>query len=215
MRVPRHPGVGLGTTFYASPTNALSLKQQKIAYFFPSSSNKWESKMKTETANSLSMLFEVDRGTMLRALKNTLPDEERTPGRPKYKVATAAKALENHHLTTGRANSRRARNNGGSIDVGWQDPILARIYSELDAAEAAMRALPSLDQRRKAAVCKMAPLISRMERAILERGEANGQDSELTGLRADKLYTLALRGLEGPCQWTMSETWDAMNIETD
>ena len=169
--------------------------------------------MKTETTNSLAILFEIDRGTMLRALKNTLPDEERTPGRPKYKVATAAKALENHHLSTGRVNSRNSRGSGGSADTAWQDPILARIYSDLHAAEAAMRALPSLDQRRKAAVSKMAPLISRMAQATLERGKANGLDPGHAELLSDKLYFLALRGLEEPCGWTQNETWTAMNID--
>jgi hypothetical protein len=166
--------------------------------------------MKTETANSLAMLFEVDRGTMLRALKNTLPDEERTPGRPKYKVATAARALESHRLNTGRAGSRRSGSGGASIDVGSQDPILTEIYSELDAAEAAMRALPTLEARRKAAIA-MIPLIRRVDAETRERGKINGGDPDNVGMRADVLYQMTLRGLEEPCRWSHEEAWAAMS----
>jgi hypothetical protein len=35
------------------------------------------------------------------------------------------------------------------------------------------------------------------------------------GLVSDKLYMLALRGLEEPCGWTRSETWAAMSVEAD
>jgi hypothetical protein len=166
--------------------------------------------MKTETANSLAMLLEIDRGTMLRALKNTMPDEERTPGRPKYKVATAARALESHRLRTGRADSRRSRGNGANIDVGSQDLILTEIYSELDAAEAAMRALPTLEGRRKSAIA-MIPLIGRVDAATRERGKINSGDPDNVDMRADVLYQMTLRGLEEPCRWSHEETWATMS----
>ena len=167
--------------------------------------------MKTQSVNSLAEEFEVDRGTLVRALKNTPPDAEKTPGRPTYKISTAAGALEAHRRSTGRADARRSRSTANHSDDDWQDPQLMRIFEEYDSAELAMRKFPSLDARRKAAIA-MAPTIARMDIAIRERGEANGQDSELVGLRADKLFMLALRGFERPCSWTEIETWDAMNI---
>jgi hypothetical protein len=88
------------------------------------------------------------------------------------------------------------------------------VYSEWDAAEAAMRKLKSLGERRKAAIA-MGPMLAHMDKVTRERGVVNGNDSELVHLRADKLYMLALRGFEEPCGWTQSEAWAAMSVETD
>jgi hypothetical protein len=171
--------------------------------------------MKTETANSLAMLFEVDRATMMRALRNTSPDGERTPGRPKYKVATAARALEYHRANTGRADSRRpGRGNGGEgrVDTNWQGPVLVRLYGDQDAADQALRKLKTIPERRAAAV-SMIPLIKRVDQASRERAVANGQDENAANMRADILYQMQLRGLEAVCNWTHEETWTAMNKE--
>jgi hypothetical protein len=169
--------------------------------------------MQTYSLNSLAEQFEIDRSTMVKALRNVPPDLENTKGRPQWKISTAARALENHRRNTGRDDSRCPAR-GGAVDVDGQDPLLSRIYAEIDDAEAAMRKLPSVTARRKAALA-MAPMIARMDQAIRERGEATGQDPDLVGLRADKLFMLALRGFETPCQWTMSETWAAVNDGTD
>jgi hypothetical protein len=188
---------------------------QKIAIFFLALRQiEGPLKMQTQSVNALAEAFEVDRGTLVRALKNTPPDAEQTPGRPTFKVSTAAAALEAHRRSTGRADSRRNGSTANNKDDSWQDPQLVRTFEEYDAAEAAMLKLASLNERRKAAIA-LAPMIARMDRAVRERGEANGQDSELAGLRADKLFMLALRGFEGPCSWTESETWDAMSINED
>jgi hypothetical protein len=146
---------------------------------------------------------------MVRALKNTKPDAEKTKGRPTYKIATAARALEAHRRSTGRTNSRTS---GDAIDTGWQDPILVGLYAEFDAADSAMRKLPTIEARRKAARA-MGPLINRLDRATRERGIANGQDEELVDLRTDWIMLLTMRGLEAPCDWTLDECWGVVNIE--
>jgi hypothetical protein len=62
-------------------------------------------KMQTYSNNHLSNVFEIDRATALRALKEIAPDAERTKGRPEWKISTFAKALEAHHLrNTSNAN---------------------------------------------------------------------------------------------------------------
>ncbi|MGZ3348711.1 MAG: hypothetical protein ACXU89_07175 [Xanthobacteraceae bacterium] len=165
--------------------------------------------MKTYSLNSLAESFEIDRSTMVRALKNTLPDAEVTRGRPTWKISSAARALEQHRRKTGNSagNSDSARDGYNPID-----PKLQSLYSQLDIAEATLRALQTLAKRRAFAITSLRPIIDAAQRMQHVVGEVNGQDPEVTGLFSDKLYMLALRGLEKPCGWTQSETWNAMNV---
>jgi hypothetical protein len=48
-------------------------------------------------------------------------------------------------------------------------------------------------------------MISEMDRKIREHGRATGAGDELSDLRADKLFLLALRGFEVPCQWSFEQ----------
>ena len=162
--------------------------------------------MQTHSTNSLAEMFEVDRGTIVKALRNVPPDSEKTKGRPTFKISTAARALEAHR--SGNAIGNRK-------DRGSVDPRMRILYSELDAADAAMRELPTLAKRRAFAVKSLRPITDQMQRMIMVVGGLNGEDPAFTGLKSDDLYRMALRGLEGPCQWTMDEAWTAMNIEAD
>lgn len=167
--------------------------------------------MQTHSVNSLAEQFEVDRGTMVKALRHTPPDVEKTKGRPQWKVSTASAALENHRRNTGRIDSRR-RYNGRNVASNWRDPILVRLYGEQDAADQVLRKLKTIPERRAAAVA-MIPLIQRVDQASRERAVANGQDEDAAHMRADILYQMQLRGLEAVCNWTHEETWAAMNKE--
>jgi hypothetical protein len=120
--------------------------------------------------------------------------------------------LEQHRQKTGNSvgNSDSAGHGYNPIDTKLQS-----LYSHLDAADAMLRALPKLAKRQAFAIKSLRPIIDETQRMLKIVGDANGQDPEFTGLISDKLFMLALRGLEKPCEWTQSETWDAMNIETD
>jgi hypothetical protein len=72
-----------------------------------------------------------------------------------------------------------------------------------------MRKLPTLEQRRQAAR-NLTPLIAEIDRAVRAHGRAVGNDPELTNMRADQMFLLAVRGLEGPCEWTLDEAFEAM-----
>jgi hypothetical protein len=146
--------------------------------------------MKSYSANAIAETFERDRGVVVRALRNTKPDAM-VSGKPQWKIATAAVALEKHRA-----------NNGGSTGNG-NDPGLAKAYATFDAKFTAMEAAPTLAQRRALAV-KLAPVLADMDRKVRETGIANGQDAELVGLRADRMFMLALRGVEAPCAWTLA-----------
>jgi hypothetical protein len=45
---------------------------------------------------------------------------------------------------------------------------------------------------------------------VRAHGQSIGADPELTDLRADKMYLLALRGFEGPCEWRTDQAFEAM-----
>jgi hypothetical protein len=149
--------------------------------------------MKTFTANSIAEQFETDRGVAVRALRNTKADAM-VNGKPQWKIATAAAALEKH----------RAKNAGGTGSTTGTDQGLAAVYAAFDAKYDAMVALPTLPARRSAAI-KLGPILAAMDRKVRETGISNGQDAELVGLRADQMFKLALRGFEGPTQWTLAE----------
>ena len=115
----------------------------------------------------------------------------------KWKVATAAKALEAH----------RPKGDSGN----GTDPELTALYALYDEAEKTMRALPTLEARRQAAR-DMAPFIAELDESSRRIAIANGQDSELVHLRADAMYRLILRGIEGPCEWTHDEALEAIAV---
>ncbi|KJC44813.1 hypothetical protein UP09_14275 [Bradyrhizobium sp. LTSP885] len=166
--------------------------------------------MKTESANALSQLFEIDRATMLRALRTTPPDAG-DGSRPTWKVSTAANALAAHRASVARVDSRQHLNRNGtaSADTNYQDPLLVQLHAQFDEANARLRTLPTLEARRRAAI-DMVPVIGRVDAALRERGRLNGLDADAVDLRADSLYALQLRKFEAPCQWTIAEVWAAM-----
>jgi hypothetical protein len=164
--------------------------------------------VQTFSTNSLAEQFEIDRGTMVRALKNVLPDAELTPGRPTFKVATAAAALDVHRRSTGGRPNK-------TPDFDAVDPRLQPFYDAIDRAEAAMRKLKTLPARRAAAIDTLRPILDETQRMQILVGKETGQEPEITGLLSDRLYMLALRGLEAPCQWSQSETWAAMCVEAE
>jgi hypothetical protein len=162
--------------------------------------------VQTYSVNSLAEQFEIDRGTMVRALKNVLPDAEVTGGRPTYKIATASRALEAHHRSTSSPRTKAPTHNA-------IDPRLQQLYGAIDQADASMRKLKTLPDRRAAAVARLRPILDETQRMQILVGQETGQEPAFTGLLSDKLYMLALRGLEAPCQWNQDETWAAMSVE--
>jgi hypothetical protein len=158
--------------------------------------------MQTFSANGLAERLERDRATLIKALRNT-PADRVVKGKPQWKIATASRAVEAHL----RAYDGNGNGNGGGIDAG-----LAALYARFDQEDAALRLLPTLSERR-AAACRMAGLLAEIDRAYRARGGAVGADPDHTALRADKMFLLACGGLEGPCEWSTDQVFDAMNAE--
>jgi hypothetical protein len=167
--------------------------------------------MQTFSLNSLSESFECDRGTLVKALRNIPADFEKSKTRPEWKISTAAQALEAHRRSTGRADRHRTGGSKREHTDGTIDPRLQRHYDAFDQADASMRRLKTVEARRQAAI-GMGPQIAKMDALQRQISLDNGTDVELTELRSDRLFFLYLRGLEGPCDWSMSEVWTACDV---
>jgi hypothetical protein len=149
--------------------------------------------MKTYSANSIAEQFERDRGVVVRALRNTKPDAM-VSGKPQWKVASAAVALERHRA-------------GGGTRATTSNPPECAVF---DLAFAELVALPTLPARREAAILIM-PLLNAMVAAV----GAAGCDSDAAGARGDLLYQTSLAGFQGPCEWTNDDVWRHLNLDAD
>jgi hypothetical protein len=148
--------------------------------------------MKVFSVNGLAELFEPDRQTVVRALRG-VPADGKERGQPRWRMKTAVVAIDRHRT-----------NNDSTTVTSGADRGLSAVYAAFDAKYDAMVALPTLPARRSAAI-KLGPILAAMDRKVRETGVANGQDAELVHLRADQMFKLALRGFEGPTQWSLAE----------
>jgi hypothetical protein len=155
--------------------------------------------MQTFSLNSLAEAFEVDRSTMVRAIRHVPPDLVKPGNRSTWKTATAARALEAH---------RRPKNVSGN--GGGLDPELTHLYTQFDTACENMAALPTL-ARRRAAAKALVPVLAHMDRRTRAVRIAKGEDETFVHLLADKLRFLYLRGFEAPVRWTMDECHDHLS----
>jgi hypothetical protein len=153
--------------------------------------------LKTFSVNAIAELLERDRATVIRALRETPPDavEKR---QPRWKMATAVAALERHSRVHDGDNS-------GGIDPPE--------YARFDKAYQAAKELPTLAKRRAAAV-KTIPLLNAMIAALRQRGREFGEDPEVTDMRADRVYQLAMVGYRAPCEWDHDQVWSNLSIDT-
>jgi hypothetical protein len=160
--------------------------------------------MQTFPLNALAEQFEVDRSTMVRAMRHVVPDLVRRGNRPTWKTATAAKALEAH---------RRKTEGGGNDRVNTD---LERLFAQLNKADDEMREINSLEGRRTFAKKTLLPLLHKVDQAMRADGRAHGEQEMLTDLRCDQhLRVFLVSGLgpdaTGGCNWTPAECWDAYN----
>jgi phage host-nuclease inhibitor protein Gam len=123
--------------------------------------------MQTFSLNALSEQFEVDRGTMVRALKNVSPDAEKTKGRPTFKTSTAAKALERHRRNVGTSNGGGSN---GSRRLGEIADELERLCGEADAATKVVKSKRTLAAKQPHSRAAMV-LINRIDALFKESND--------------------------------------------
>jgi hypothetical protein len=97
--------------------------------------------MQTFPLNALAEQFEVDRSTMVRAMRGVPPDEVKKGNRPAWRTSTAAKALERH----------RRKNHGGNGDDSYRLALVDKIeaaFNELNRQFERLQAEADLEKRR-------------------------------------------------------------------
>jgi hypothetical protein len=104
-----------------------------------------------------------------------------------WKIASVARTSEQH-----RHKTRNSAGNNNRASHGYNpiDPKLQSLYSQLDAADATLRALRTLAKRRVFAIKSLRPTIDATQRMEQFVGR---EDPEVTGLFSDKLYMSMLR----------------------
>jgi hypothetical protein len=137
--------------------------------------------VQTYSLNALAESFEVDRSTMLRAMRGTPPDEVKKGNRPAWRTGTAARALERH----------RRKKHGGGSKLALVDKIEAA-FDVLDRQFESLKAEADLEERRalslKMQVGKTINDIEELWQTI------NGMDEEMGEIMqvvADKLVGIA------------------------
>jgi hypothetical protein len=155
------------------------------------------------SAFAASELLGRDRQTLVRCLRNVPPDGK-AGNSPRWAMDTIFAALEKHNRVNESNGGNAYRNGRSHGGITGADPGLVAVYAAFDAKLAVMEAAPTLEKRRALAI-KLGPILVDMDRKVREVGVANGQDDELVNLRADRTLLLALRGVEGPTQWSLAE----------
>jgi hypothetical protein len=155
--------------------------------------------MQTFSTNAASLLLEKDRRTVTKAMLGVTPDAK-VNGQARWRLRKFVDALA--------ALERPAA--GGLGTAGANPPE----YARFDEAFRAVTLLPTLPRRRAAAV-ETIPLLHAMMAALRLRGNEVGEDPDVTCLRADRVYQLALIGFQGPCEWNHEQVWKHLNIDTD
>ena len=146
--------------------------------------------MRVFSVNSIAELLERDRATVVRALRD-VPADATERHQPRWRMATAVTALEKHNRASSEAVSVH--------------PELDATFAKFDVAYDAMKVLPTLHARRKAAIA-LKPLIEAIDGRLRVHGRAIGVGDELADRRADDLWRLTMRGFESPCEWNFDET---------
>jgi hypothetical protein len=148
------------------------------------------------SVNAASDVLRRTRRTITRALVDVRPDKIES-GVKLWRLSRIITAINDHTFA----------------------PILSSVDGDLDgmfdehfAAEARMRALPTLAERREAAQA-LIPEIIELDKMTRQSGIANGHESDVVHLRADQMLRLLARGIEGPCEWTHDQVWDLINAE--
>lgn len=156
--------------------------------------------MKLFSTNAAALMLERDRRTVTKAMLGIAPDSK-VNGQARWKLRKFVDALA--------AQERPAGGSGNSV-AGASPPE----YERFDRAFDAMKALPTLEKRRSAAI-KMVPLITGMIQALRAGGRHVGEEPEMTALRGDRVYQLALIGFQEPCSWSHEQVGEHLIIDTD
>jgi hypothetical protein len=156
--------------------------------------------------NKLAGMLDVDRATLLRALKDT-PADAGSERKPLFRVSTAIKALDHHR---GKPDRRRKPDNGG----GEVTLDLATRFAKLDQLRERVEQAPTIREARRIMRTEFFPTLAETNRAMREHAEMVGEDGRLTGLRVAEHERIQIVTLREPCRWNVEQMLEEFNAVT-
>jgi hypothetical protein len=142
------------------------------------------------SAYAASRLLERDRQTIERAVRGLTPDAYQN-GKPRWRLARIVDAL----------NARAGRNRNAV------DHDLEKQFAELEQCYDAVRAAPTLDERRALARTSLFPFLAQTESAMYADAKQSGEDPRLTSLRVAEHTRLNVWTLRDVLGWNRDEAW--------
>jgi hypothetical protein len=148
------------------------------------------------------------RRTVTRALEGVKPDKVQS-GLKLWRMKRIIEAV-NSNTQAPIMTRHRTGNNGEVTVLRGVAAETEEAFERYHAAEDAMRALPTLAARRKAAA-EVALLAKEALSLMHDRDVEADLHPEHVELKNQAVTLLIVKGLEGPCEWSHSEAWDAFN----
>ena len=144
------------------------------------------------SVNKAADLLERDRQTLVRALRHVEPDGTER-GRPRYSMPTILAALDAHQ---GRVRG-----------AGVVSHDLERRFAELDRRYDAVRAAPTVDERRELARVSLFPFVAAVESAMYADARRSGESPRSASLRIAEHTRLNVLTLREALGWNTNEVW--------
>jgi hypothetical protein len=157
--------------------------------------------------NRLASMLDVDRQTMVRALKDT-PADAGTERKPLFRVLTAVEALDRHR---GKPDRRRKPGNGGGGNV---DVDLQRSFIRLDDLRDKIEGAEAIEERQRLMRAEFFPLLYATTVAMYEASKRSGEDPDYGGLRIAEHERLQLVTMRHCCGWHSDEVMAEYNAAT-
>ena len=144
------------------------------------------------SAYAASRLLERDRQTIERAVRGLTPDTFQK-GKPRWRLARIVERL----------NERAARNRTSDA----MSHNLERRFAELEQRYDAVRAAPTLDERRALARTSFFPFLAEVESEMYSDARRSGEDPRVTALRVAEHTRLNVFTLRDVLGWTHEQAW--------
>jgi hypothetical protein len=144
------------------------------------------------SAYAASRLLERDRQTIERAVRGLTPDTFQK-GKPRWRLARIVERL----------NERAARNRTSDA----MSHNLERRFAELEQRYDAVRAAPTLDERRALARTSFFPFLAEVESEMHADARRSGEDPSVTALRVAEHTRLNVFTLRDVLGWTHEQAW--------
>jgi hypothetical protein len=155
--------------------------------------------------NRLASMLDVDRQTLVRALKDTPPDAG-SERKPLFRVSTAVGAMDHHW---GKPDRRRKENGGGAVNYD-----LARMYLRLDDLRDRVEGAETVEERRRLMREQFFGLLAETTAAMRADSKQNGEDERCGGLRIAEHERIQLVTLRHCCEWNSDEMMHQFNLAT-